>query len=992
MARLRHLPQRQHLVAELRQRQVRKAQEGGQGPLSSEPHAPAFNRLPVFYILCPCRSKLGLTHGAAVGVDAVAAVLDGDELAVGIVLAKEDGGAFDHAAFDGVGAAAVCLELAHGLVKVHVRDADEQRVLLLRARQGRGGRSIVQAARCTSWGVCGRCGCGGRVALVHLEGDAGKVVERRDLLHDHIELGSEHEVEQRVDVTLLGEVETANALALLGTLEILDDVLEQRHGCEESDLLLLLGRDAVLPRTDELEERQRLAVQLVQMRQPLVQVRLGHRRIRKDGLDELAVVQTVVAQHIVQLRGSRWIVRILFKVVEQLLPALAEELGRLVRAPPRLHPLDPLAQRLVVLSHDLAQLAQQCSEIQRQARRRRQVLGPIVGHRASLGRIGPERSLEFLLDHVHDVLGGIAVVEQILADDHLLFAARLVEEGGGKDLGAGGDATLGRGVDGAVGERVGVHDDHVLAHVVAKLLGLVARRMRELAAPLDDELHLGQLGRLLVEARLDLDLGAGHVLFAVDELDDQFEILDVGAGEGERLGGGGGDEVELGAQDDLLPASLKEGDEGRSPGVGGLEGALELLLGRAVAVAEDGDGGLEVPGGALALARACAADAAARAADGPSDDLVVAEAAEDVCALVVVEVVALDKAPAVDVDDVALAADAEEVEAADVLLEGGGDGGGHFDLFGGEFGDVADLLAVWVAFDDAVDDGRLAGLCMDKVRADGVDLDVLCIVDVHELLVDVRAVGARVDEVGVVLGRLVADLAEEATTSAALGLGEVDVDVVVLARDGLLDKGLCDLVVADDELVVRLEAALFGVAVLAKVCADSGFEIVDDGVFEVRAAVAVDLETARGGHAYAVEDLEDGTTVPEDLLEAEVVDEDGLAEVCVGDGLVERKSGGEEGDEHVYDGPVLDGFVEDDLFAKDGHVELLGADEAVEDVLHGLGARLAVHGGDAQLYALHVGRGDALDVMMGGRMATFFCSSVRPDMKRPCERLKIYLK
>jgi hypothetical protein len=30
--------------------------------------------------------------------------------------------------------------------------------------------------------------------------------------------------------------------------------------------------------------------------------------------------------------------------------------------------------------------------------------------------------------------------------------------------------------------------------------------------------------------------------------------------------------------------------------------------------------------------------------------------------------------------------------------------------------------------------------------------------------------------------------------------------------------------------------------------------------------------------------------------------------------------------------------------------------------------------------------------MMGGRTATFFCSSVRPDMKRPCERLKIYLK
>lgn len=82
-------------------------------------------------------------------------------------------------------------------------------------------------------------------------------------------------------------------------------------------------------------------------------------------------------------------------------------------------------------------------------------------------------------------------------------------------------------------------------------------------------------------------------------------------------------------------------------------------------------------------------------------------------------------------------------------------------------------------------------------RPHGVHLDVRP-PGGQELLVDEgppAADGARV--VGQVLGRAVVDLAEEALDAAALRVGVVDPDVVVLARGGLLDEGLFGVVVRE---------------------------------------------------------------------------------------------------------------------------------------------------------------------------------------------------
>ena len=127
--------------------------------------------------------------------------------------------------------------------------------------------------------------------------------------------------------------------------------------------------------------------------------------------------------------------------------------------------------------------------------------------------------------------------------------------------------------------------------------------------------------------------------------------------------------------------------------------------GRSWIATKHGDGSLEIPGGTFPLARAGTRQAARRTGNGSSNDVVLTETAEDLGALVVVKIVALDKAPAIDVDHVTLASDAKKVKPANVLLERHRDRGGHLDLLVAEFGDVANLFAVWIALDDAVDDG-----------------------------------------------------------------------------------------------------------------------------------------------------------------------------------------------------------------------------------------------------------------------------------------------
>ena len=71
---------------------------------------------------------------------------------------------------------------------------------------------------------------------------------------------------------------------------------------------------------------------------------------------------------------------------------------------------------------------------------------------------------------------------------------------------------------------------------------------------------------------------------------------------------------------------------------------------------------------------------------------------------------------------------------------------------------IPHFFAFGVALDDTVYDGRLAGLCMEIVYANGVDLDVLWVVDIDELLIDVRAVCSRVIEGRVGVARLISNL------------------------------------------------------------------------------------------------------------------------------------------------------------------------------------------------------------------------------------------
>lgn len=146
--------------------------------------------------------------------------------------------------------------------------------------------------------------------------------------------------------------------------------------------------------------------------------------------------------------------------------------------------------------------------------------------------------------------------------------------------------------------------------------------------------------------------------------------------------------------------------------------------------------------------------------------------------LTVVEFVAFDKAPSIDIDNLAAfpALASQHVEAADVLAECLANFSSIGFLSFAEMGDESERIlglerdsmvddfgipyffAFRVPADDAVDDGRLAGLCMEIVCANGVDLDVFRVIDVDELFVDVRTVGARVSEVWIEVAGLVSDL------------------------------------------------------------------------------------------------------------------------------------------------------------------------------------------------------------------------------------------
>jgi hypothetical protein len=81
-------------------------------------------------------------------------------------------------------------------------------------------------------------------ALVQLKRDVRGVVELGNLLLLHRETRGEDEVDKRVDVRFLGEVEGGVRLVRrLGVLEVLDDLAQERERGQETNLFLLLGVD-----------------------------------------------------------------------------------------------------------------------------------------------------------------------------------------------------------------------------------------------------------------------------------------------------------------------------------------------------------------------------------------------------------------------------------------------------------------------------------------------------------------------------------------------------------------------------------------------------------------------------------------------------------------------------------------------------------------------------------------------------------------------------
>mmetsp|Transcript_16239 Transcript_16239/g.41399 ORF Transcript_16239/g.41399 Transcript_16239/m.41399 type:complete len:302 (+) Transcript_16239:1383-2288(+) len=258
----------------------------------------------------------------------------------------------------------------------------------------------------------------------------------------------------------------------------------------------------------------------------------------------------------------------------------------------------------------------------------------------------------------------------------------------------------------------------------------------------------------------------------------------------------------------------------------------------------------------------------------------------------------LDEAPAVDVAHVRLPVGAQQVEAAYRLPEGDHHLACDHLLLRVENHGVALLLAAHVALHLAVHHGRLARLGVRVLGANGVDLDVGAL-RLQQLLVDVRVavVHARRVDAGVKLARAVLHLAEEPLRATTLRARVVDVDVVVLARNGFLDERLADAHAVHLEVVLRL-LHLVGLA-------------------------RVHHHVLGHGHARLTEQLVDLAPVEEPLLLVQVVEDEGLAQRDVCNRLVQREPGREEGDQRIDHRPLLDGLVEDHLLVKVDHLELL---------------------------------------------------------------------
>lgn len=140
--------------------------------------------------------------------------------------------------------------------------------------------------------------------------------------------------------------------------------------------------------------------------------------------------------------------------------------------------------------------------------------------------------------------------------------------------------------------------------------------------------------------------------------------------------------------------------------------------------------------------------------------------------------VSLHEGPAVDVADVGLAVGAQQIEAADFLLEFLHDPVADKLLIGSQDDGIAHLLSLLVSLHHSVQGGRSPGFGVHVVGADRVDLDIEG-VGGQIFFVDVVSVLADFILVVLVLTRAVLDFPEELFASSAHGLRVVHADFVI---------------------------------------------------------------------------------------------------------------------------------------------------------------------------------------------------------------------
>lgn len=265
--------------------------------------------------------------------------------------------------------------------------------------------------------------------------------------------------------------------------------------------------------------------------------------------------------------------------------------------------------------------------------------------------------------------------------------------------------------------------------------------------------------------------------------------------------------------------------------------------------------------------------------------------AKNPCAGIVVGIVIFHEAPSINVNDIAFAFGSQKIKPTDGLSESCAYPGCHGRFILGKLGDKSDFFSVLIPADQSIDDGRLPGLCMAVFRTNGVCFHVLGVIDIHELLVDITALHSRLTEIGVELRAFVADLAEKSTT--ALASSKIDINVVVFAIRRLLHIGLLQsLAINIQRIAIFTQFDLLGYlpfALLRDLHASSRFQLRSEFWLHIRATIARDDKAARSGNLDSIKDLEDKTSVPEDLLELKIVDAIRLPKTHIGDGFVQRK-------------------------------------------------------------------------------------------------------